>query len=316
MLAPVIFLLLDDHSWAAWNMTLALGPMCNTTLLLLCCCATDLIVNIYMALTLYTAGWLQEVVSSHSLGKTGLWLALSWGKLQLIDCKEKMHDSNAVPPIHSLSLVHSLTRKLQFRRIHLQPAQTCQVTRAEQRFAHPSGPLCLSPPDDISGFAARRGGFSLCWPPRHMQLATVISSFLATTLCVGPVLSQAFPARFLCLAKPDCNTFKSSSYCSVIDVPINRRNLCEVVSKRSPDSIYTNFCLSLNGEDRQAWEECNVTQCVYWTQYNAIPILKDHGKSSVHFLLIHWGEFCLRRKLFPLKAMSFSVNVIHLLMQF
>lgn len=38
-------------------------------------------------------------------------------------------------------------------------------------------------------------------PMRHMHLATVISSSPGTTLCVGPVLSQAFTVGFPCLAK-------------------------------------------------------------------------------------------------------------------
>lgn len=62
-------------------------------------------------------------------------------------------------------------------------------------------------------------------PMGHMHLATVISSSPGTTLCVAPVLSQAFTVGFLCLARSACNTFSSASHCSVIYVPLNRCNL-------------------------------------------------------------------------------------------
>lgn len=102
-------------------------------------------------------------MSSHPLDKTGLWLALSWARLHCIDCKEKMCDFNMVPPIHSSQFVHSLTRKLQVWRIHLQPVQTIKSHVLSKLLLTLLAPLSLSPHGDVSGFAARRGGLSLCW---------------------------------------------------------------------------------------------------------------------------------------------------------
>ena len=196
-----------------------------------------------------------------------------------------------VPPIHSLSLVHSLTRKLRFRRIHLQPVQTCQVTCAEQRLAHPFGPLSACPLVVMSQVLQHVEVASLFVDPMcHMQLATVISSSPGTTLWVGPVLSQAFPARFPYLAKSACNTFSSSFYCSVIYVPLNR---CHLYVSWEVNVILTPFSEIYVYLGRPDMPECNVT-----TELCTTPSSKRMGRIQYFFCWFSAEYF----PLFPPKA--------------
>lgn len=166
------------------------------------------------------------MMSSHSLDKTGLWLALTWATLQQTDCKEKICDFNMVSPIHSLSLVHPLTRNYSFEGFIyslLRPVKSHVLSKGSLTLLAPLSACHLVVMSQVLEHVEAASLF--VDPMRHMQLAAVISSSPGTALCVGPALSQAIPARFPYLAKSACNTFSSSSYCSGICVPLNRCNL-------------------------------------------------------------------------------------------
>lgn len=93
-------------------------------------------------------------------------------------------------------------------------------------------------------------------PMRHMQLATVISSSPGTTLCLGLVLSQAFPVWCPYLAKSACNTFSSSSYWSAIYLPLDRCNLYVSWEVNIILTPFSQIYVYLGKPDRP---ECNVT---------------------------------------------------------
>lgn len=114
-------------------------------------------------------------------------------------------------------------------------------------------------------------------PMRHMQLATVISSSPGTTLCLGHVLSQAFPAWCPYLAKSACNIFSGSSYCSAIYLPLDRCNLYVSWEVNVILTPFSQIYVYLGKPDRP---ECNVTTelCITLT-----PSSKCMGKMQYFF---------------------------------
>lgn len=67
--------------------------------------------------------------------------------------------------------------------------------------------------------------------------------------------------------------------------------VCELRSKHNPDSVFSNFCLSLNGNtDKPERSVMLVSVC---TAAAVQSILKDHGNSLVLILLIQCGAFLI-----------------------
>jgi len=192
-----------------------------------------------MALIVYTAGQLQETTSSPSLDETGLWLVLSWATLQRTDCKGKTRDFNTVSPIHSLSLVHSLTRNYSFKGFITSlstPVKSHVLSKGSLTLLAP--PLILSPRGDVSGFGARQGGLSLYRPcashaagncyqlfpgNNPLRRSCFITSFSSTIpisckICLQHIQQLLLLQRYLCSSK-------------------QMQLVCELGSKRNPDSI-------------------------------------------------------------------------------
>lgn len=165
------------------------------------------------------------MLASHSLDKTGLWLIRSWVRLQRMDCEEKMHDFSVVPPIHSSPLVNKEVTvwKDSSTACPDLSSHLCRVKVLSPFWP----PLGLSPRGDASGFAARRGGLSLCWPHAshaagHCYQQLPRNNPLRRS-CLITSLSSMIPIP----CKFACNTFSSSSYYSATYVPLNRCNLYE-----------------------------------------------------------------------------------------
>lgn len=117
------------------------------------------------------------MLSCCSLHRTGLWLALSCATLPWTDCKEQMCDSTVVPPIHSLSLVHSLKGCCSFKGF------IYNLTRPVRSHVLSKGslillvPLSVCPLMEMSQILEHVNMASLFDDPMcHIQLAKVICS--------------------------------------------------------------------------------------------------------------------------------------------